>query len=135
MTGAVATSLAVLGPVFSDSVAVLSLSLAVLGLSLGLLDASMNSFAVEVERRSGRPMINGFHAWASGGGMVGSGLAVLTRAAHFTTTQSFITSSVLGLTISALVCRLLLHARSGDRPTRGVRALVRANRTRAPCWT
>lgn len=130
---ALATSLAVLAPAVSHSLGVLGLSLAIFGFSLGLLDASMNSQAVEVERRSGRPMINGFHAWASGGGLVASGLAVLTLAAGFTTRQSFMTSSLLGLITSALACRILLQTRPGPGP--GARARKGVPRSPRPRWT
>lgn len=133
--GATATSVAVLGPAFSGSVISLASCLVVLGLCLGLLDASMNAQAVEVERAAGRPMINGFHAWASGGGMVASGLAVLTHSLGMSNGQLFLVSSTVGLVVAALGCRELLRARPPRATPMTATPVNRSSRAHAPRWT
>lgn len=51
--------------------------LALFGASIGTLDVVMNLQAVEVEKAAGRPLMSGFHAFFSGGGIVGAGIATL----------------------------------------------------------
>jgi predicted MFS family arabinose efflux permease len=50
----------------------LALALLCFGFGLGGLDAAMNAQAVEVEARSGRPLMSGFHGMFSIGGLTGS---------------------------------------------------------------
>jgi predicted MFS family arabinose efflux permease len=56
----------------APSVVALGASLMVFGASLGTVDVAMNAHAVEVERLDGRPLMSGFHALYSIGGLVGS---------------------------------------------------------------
>ena len=59
----------------------LALALLCLGFGLGGLDAGMNAQAVEVEARSARPLMSGFHGMFSIGGLSGSlGLTLLLAA-------------------------------------------------------
>jgi hypothetical protein len=59
----------------------LALGLLAFGLGLGGLDAAMNAQAVEVEARSGRPLMSGFHGMFSLGGLSGSlGMTLLLGA-------------------------------------------------------
>lgn len=59
----------------------LALALLCFGLGIGGLDAAMNAQAVEVEARSGRPLMSGFHGMFSVGGLTGSlGLTLLLGA-------------------------------------------------------
>ena len=57
----------------AGSVPLLALALAVFGASVGTVDVTMNIQAVMVEKDSGRPMMSGFHALFSVGGIVGAG--------------------------------------------------------------
>ncbi|HMN79095.1 MAG TPA: MFS transporter [Burkholderiaceae bacterium] len=50
----------------------LGLALLAFGASLGSLDVAVNVHAVEVERAAGRPLMSGFHALFSLGGLAGS---------------------------------------------------------------
>ena len=59
--------------VLAPTVAALALALAVFGAALGTIDVAMNVHAAEVETRSGRPMMSGFHAMWSVGGILGAG--------------------------------------------------------------
>lgn len=47
-------------------------ALVVFGASIGIVDVAMNAHAVDVERLHGRPLMSGFHALYSIGGLVGS---------------------------------------------------------------
>jgi predicted MFS family arabinose efflux permease len=51
---------------------VLGAALALFGGALGILDVAMNAHAVDVERRHRQPLMSGFHALYSVGGLVGS---------------------------------------------------------------
>ncbi len=59
--------------VLAPTVATLALALAVFGAALGTIDVAMNVHAAEVETRAGRPMMSGFHAMWSVGGILGAG--------------------------------------------------------------
>ena len=56
-----------------SSLPALALSLLVFGAGLGCLDVAMNLQAVILERAGGRPMMSGFHARFSLGGIAGAG--------------------------------------------------------------
>jgi MFS family permease len=51
------------------------------GVAMGSLDVSMNVHGVTVERRYGRPILSGFHAAFSLGGLAGAALGALAAAA------------------------------------------------------
>ncbi|MEN4769282.1 MFS transporter [Duffyella gerundensis] len=55
----------------------LALALALFGAGLGTLDVAMNFQAVEVEKQADRPMMSGFHAFYSLGGIIGAGAVSL----------------------------------------------------------
>ncbi len=60
------------------SLAAAALALAVFGMSAGVLDVAMNIEAIDVERAIGQPVMSGFHAFYSIGGIAGSaGASVL----------------------------------------------------------
>jgi len=52
-----------------------------LGVAMGSLDVSMNVHGVTVERRYGRPILSGFHAAFSLGGLAGAALGAVAAAA------------------------------------------------------
>ena len=51
------------------------------GMSMGALDVTMNAHGVAVERRYERPILAGFHAGFSAGGLAGAGIGALAAAA------------------------------------------------------
>lgn len=61
-------------PAFATSQATLTGALCILGLAAGAMDVSMNSHAIAVERIWGRPLVSGFHAFFSIGGIAGAAL-------------------------------------------------------------
>jgi MFS family permease len=70
--GVVLMSLAMLGPALAWSLPSLVVGLLLLGGGNGLLDVAMNAHGVTVERRYGRPILSGFHALWSAGGILGA---------------------------------------------------------------
>jgi MFS family permease len=65
----------------SSSLPDLCLGTFLLGTGMGSLDVTMNAHGVAVERRYRRPILGGFHAAFSAGGLVGGGLGALAAAA------------------------------------------------------
>jgi MFS family permease len=80
--GAFALACAATGVVaLAPSLVVLAALAFVLGLGMGSLDVSMNVHGVTVERRYGRPILSGFHAAFSLGGLAGAALGALAAGA------------------------------------------------------
>jgi MFS family permease len=85
------------------------------GIAIACMDVSMNTQAVLVEQQAGRPLMSGFHAWFSVGGLAGAGISVIVArslgpAAHFALTAG-------GLAVlAAVVARHMAHgdAEEGD---------------------
>jgi MFS family permease len=65
-------SVSLILPALASDLALLVVSLVMLGASNGALDVSMNSQAVAVEKRYGRPIMSSFHAAFSLGGLAGA---------------------------------------------------------------
>jgi MFS family permease len=87
--GTFAMCVALVTPGLAPSFVLLAVAFLLGGLCAGFLDVLENSQAAEIERDSGRPMINSFHGfWSLGGiiGAIGAALAAsagLTPLAHF----------------------------------------------------
>jgi predicted MFS family arabinose efflux permease len=98
--------LIVILPVLAGLTAPLALAAALLlfGASLGTIDVAMNVHAAEIERARARPLMSGFHAMWSVGGVLGAG--------GMTLLLSLGLSPVTGATVgSALALAALLYAR------------------------
>jgi MFS family permease len=76
LIGAAAVLALVMLPMLAwlGSVATMALALLLFGAALGLLDIAANLQAAAIERRSGRPLMSGFHGAWSVGTIVGGGL-------------------------------------------------------------
>lgn len=72
--GAVAVSLCLPGPAFATNATQLAFALAVVGFFNGIVDVSQNAQAVVVEREYRRPIMSGFHAFFSLGGLLAAGV-------------------------------------------------------------
>lgn len=57
----------------ATSLSLLGLSLLLFGGALGMLDTAMNVHGVEIEKLAQRPLLSGFHAFFSIGGILGAG--------------------------------------------------------------
>ena len=87
---AVALPLLVLAP----TTALLAAALVVFGAALGVMDVAMNAHAVDVERLSARPLMSGFHALYSIGGLTGAAVV----------------SALLGAGLPLVACSLAVGA-------------------------
>jgi predicted MFS family arabinose efflux permease len=67
------------------------------GASLGTIDVAMNVHAVEVQRAENVPLMSGFHAQYSIGGIAGSGAMTALLSAHFAPLGSALAASALVL--------------------------------------
>ncbi|HET9410936.1 MAG TPA: MFS transporter, partial [Candidatus Dormibacteraeota bacterium] len=79
--GTVAMCVALITPALAPAFAWLAAAFFLGGLCAGFLDVLENAQAAEIERDSGRPMINGFHGFWSFGAIIGSIGAALAAGA------------------------------------------------------
>ena len=127
--------LAVMLPILpvAPTTALQGISLLIFGAALGALDVAMNVHAVEVERAAERPLMSGFHALFSIGGLLGAALMAILLTLGVGPFAS--TSVCAGLMLAAMTVawpRLLPATTTGDGETplivrpRGVVILVAA---------
>lgn len=95
--------------VIIDSPALLALALILFGFGIGATDSAMNIQAIIVEKASGQPIMSGFHAFYSIGGIAGAGLMTLLLSFGLTPFQACIGCL-------ALFIVLLFVARGGLLP-------------------
>jgi predicted MFS family arabinose efflux permease len=93
----------------------LGVALAFFGAALGVLDVSMNAQAVDVERLAGRPLMSGFHALYSVGGLVAPAAMSVLLGAGLSLSACAAVIAALLVAIVATQARHLL-APAGDRP-------------------
>lgn len=82
VAGALGMSLVLPLLTLSTPFALLAVTLLIFGASLGSLDVAMNIHAIQVERDAARPLMSGFHALFSLGGLTGSLVMTLLLAQH-----------------------------------------------------
>lgn len=80
-------------PIASTPV-LLGLALFAFGAALGSLDVAMNVHAVAVERAAGSPLMSGFHAHFSIGGIVGSSVMTFLLSTHLSARQATLVCSI-----------------------------------------
>lgn len=98
------------------SLAPLGAVLLFFGASLGTIDVAMNVHGAEVERMVDRPLMSGFHAMWSVGGIAGAGgMTGLLTLGIPPLVAALTASAVAGIALSAAAPRLL-RARGGDPP-------------------
>jgi MFS family permease len=78
------------------------------GVAMGSLDVTMNAHGVAVERRYGRPILAGFHAGFSVGGLAGGALAALAAAAGVDVRVHLAVVALLGLVVGLAWSRRFL---------------------------
>ena len=101
---ALASSASLILPALAWDVVTLAAALTVFGAAIGVLDVAMNAQAVELEHRVGRPIMSGFHALFSAGGMAGAALGGVIASWHVPVTTHF-TVAALALVVMAVVLR------------------------------
>ncbi|MDF3290235.1 MFS transporter [Streptomyces silvisoli] len=101
-------ALSVALPPLTHSALALGLVLLVFGAAYGGLNVAMNSAAVDLVRALRRPVMPGFHAAFSFGGLVGAGLGGLV-APHLSPTRHLLLLTPVALVVSAVAGRVLLR--------------------------
>ena len=110
-------------PALAGSALALGLLLAAFGAAYGCLNVAMNSVAVDIVTALRRPVMPGFHAAWSFGGLAGAGLGGLL-APHLSPLRHLLLVALAGLLVSALAGRVLLtrssvlHAAAPPAPPR-----------------
>ncbi|MEV7398665.1 MFS transporter [Aeromicrobium sp. NPDC092404] len=114
-----ALSAFLVGPGLATSTLGLAVALGFLGAFNGVIDVAQNAQAVEVERLYGRPIISGFHAFFSLGGLiaavVGGGLIALDTDVRLTLAGA----AVLGILVTLAAMPALLRPSPGTTRERG----------------
>ncbi|MFL4910409.1 MFS transporter [Streptomyces sp. MMS24-I2-30] len=87
-------------------------ALLVFGFCNGALDVSMNAHAVHVEKAYGRPVMSGFHATFSVGGVLASLVGAGAASAGLKPAASMAATGVVGIVIALASARALLPAAS-----------------------
>jgi MFS family permease len=100
-------SAALLLPPLAHSAVTLGLALLVFGAAYGCLNVAMNSVAVDVVAAIRRPVMPGFHAAWSFGGLAGAGLGGLL-APHLSPVRHLLLIALAGLVVTAICGRALL---------------------------
>ncbi|MDG3041988.1 MFS transporter [Roseicyclus marinus] len=102
--------------VLAPTVTLLALALAVFGAALGTIDVAMNVHAAEVESRAGRPLMSGFHAMWSVGGILGAGGVTAMLWIGVTPLVAAISASLLALAMMAVATPRFMRRAAGEPP-------------------
>nr|WP_240968963.1 MFS transporter [Streptomyces sp. HNM0575] len=121
VASAVLLSLSVALPPLTHSAVSLGLVLLVFGAAYGGLNVAMNAAAVDLIAALGRPVMPGFHAAFSLGGMAGAGLGGLV-AGHLSPVRHLLLLTATGLVLTAVAGRVLLARAGGDEAHSPVQA-------------
>ncbi len=100
--------IAIIAPGFATSQWTLGAALCLLGLAAGGMDVGMNAHAVLVERATGRPLMSGFHALFSIGGMAGSAIGGGVAGLGIAPRAHFIGASIIALAVTLIAIPGLL---------------------------
>ncbi|MGW2781293.1 MFS transporter [Streptomyces populi] len=110
-------SLSVVLPPLTHSVTVLGLVLLLFGAAYGGANVAMNSAAVDLVAALRRPVMPGFHAAYSLGGMLGAGLGGLV-AGYLSPSRHLFAIAVVGLLVTGVAGRALLREAAPVPPER-----------------
>ncbi len=113
-------------PALARGPVTLTLCLVVYGAFAGSMDVAMNTQAVDLERSYGRPIMVGFHALFSFGGMIGAGLGGLAAGFGVPPLIHLSIGGVLLFLAGSLVCRkLLIVEKEPDLDRSAARVMLR----------
>src|SRR4051794_40073233 len=117
----VAYPLGLLAVAFAANVATLALALGAMAVANSVVDVAMNAQGVELERRTGRPLLSGMHAGHSFGLAAGGLAGTLAAAAGVPVTAHFSGTAAGGVAAGAGATTRLAEVRpaSGARPVSG----------------
>ncbi|MFE4915650.1 MFS transporter [Streptomyces sp. NPDC056652] len=94
----------------------LALAMLVFGFGNGCLDVSMNTHAVQVERRYERPIMSAFHAFFSVGGVLAALVGARTLSWDWSAALTLTSISVFGLAVTVLFTPALLRPEPAHAP-------------------
>ena len=98
----------------SQSALALGAALFLFGASLGTIDVAMNVHGAEVERRAARPMMSGFHAMWSVGGIAGAGTMTGLLSVGLSPQLAALVGAVVAAAALIVAAPRLLRARADD---------------------
>lgn len=108
-------SLALVLPPLAHSALALGLALLLFGAAYGCVNVAMNSVAVDLVAALRRPVMAGFHAAWSFGGLAGAGLGGLL-APHLSPLRQLMLAAACGVAVTAAAGRTLLTAPAQPAP-------------------
>ncbi|WP_326584917.1 MFS transporter [Streptomyces sp. NBC_00481] len=126
---AVLLSLSVALPRLTHSALALGAVLLVFGAAFGGINVAFNSAAVDLVAALGRPVMPGFHAAFSLGGMLGAGVGSLV-ADSLSPTRHLLGITVIGLLVTAVAAPTLLRHEPPEPPNRAAEREDRATGAR-----
>ena len=95
-------------PAWAWNAVTLGAALTLFGAAMGAMDVAMNAQGVELEHRVGRPILSGFHALFSFGGMSGAAIGGVLAAAGLSVAVHFgIIAALLGVIAVAILPSLV----------------------------
>jgi MFS family permease len=110
MATTLACAALVLLPAFAGNAVALGAALALFGAAMGAMDVAMNAQGVELEHHVGRPILSGFHALFSLGGMSGAALGGAIAAGGVPVAVHFGIVAALLVGVAAAVLPSLIEA-------------------------
>ena len=105
-----AACLASVLPSLASGLAWLALAFLLMGAAMGALDVTMNAHGVAVEQRYARPILSGFHAAFSFGGLAGAGSASLMAHAGVALKAHLVAACAVALLVGMAWSRRFLPA-------------------------
>ncbi len=105
-----------LPPILAPDLALFALALVLFGAMNGTMDVAMNAHGLAVEGRLKQPVMSGFHAMWSLGGLLGAGLAALVLA-RFSPWQHALGVGALMMVVTGYANRFLLPADADKGPS------------------
>jgi MFS family permease len=113
---AVAFASSLMLPALAPNPVVLVLALVALGAGHGALDVAMNAQAATVERRYGRPIMSGFHALFSLGGLAGAGIGGIIASHHIQAAAHLLGTALVAGVLASGAARFMLPASADAAP-------------------
>jgi len=98
---------------FSNSALMLAVVLFFFGAAMGTIDVAMNIHGIEVEAREKRPLMSGFHAQFSVGGLVGAALITSLLSVGLVWKTTLLLGAALAAVTILMASPKLLKARGG----------------------
>src|SRR3954454_4637213 len=110
----VAYPLGLLAVAFAANVAMLALALGAMAVANSVVDVAMNAQGVELERRTGRPLLSGMHAGHSFGLAAGALAGTLAAAADVPVPAHFAITAAVGVAAGTGATAALVDERRDD---------------------